>query len=178
MGSLALFPPRRAPLTSPRRRTQRIAGGPIPRPFKPRCSPPNPSRGIPLFPYPAWRRALTLPFPPPQPPYAAASCERREVTCFAGGRRRDKMAGCGGSLCCCCPQCCGERESRTPEELVRLRSPACVRPLTPRLCFVAKPQVAECLRAGGRWVLPWRWALGASARLTVACCAALPAAEL
>ncbi|XP_042738954.1 chloride transport protein 6 isoform X2 [Lagopus leucura] len=30
------------------------------------------------------------------------------------------MAGCGGSLCCCCPQCCGERESRTPEELTIL----------------------------------------------------------
>ncbi|OXB77323.1 UNVERIFIED_CONTAM: hypothetical protein H355_002315 [Colinus virginianus] len=29
------------------------------------------------------------------------------------------MAGCGGApcCCCCCPRCCGERESRTPEEL-------------------------------------------------------------
>lgn len=32
------------------------------------------------------------------------------------------MAGCRGSLCCCCRWCCccGERETRTPEELVRL----------------------------------------------------------
>lgn len=31
------------------------------------------------------------------------------------------MAGCRGSLCCCCRWCCccGERETRTPEELVR-----------------------------------------------------------
>lgn len=36
------------------------------------------------------------------------------------GRWRRKMAGCGAGLCCCCcPRCCGERESRTPEELVR-----------------------------------------------------------
>lgn len=37
------------------------------------------------------------------------------------------MAGCRGSLCCCCRWCCccGERETRTPEELVRNgRSPA------------------------------------------------------
>lgn len=33
------------------------------------------------------------------------------------------MAGCRGSLCCCCRWCCccGERETRTPEELVRSR---------------------------------------------------------
>ena len=31
------------------------------------------------------------------------------------------MAGCRGSLCCCCRWCCccGDRETRTPEELVR-----------------------------------------------------------
>lgn len=37
------------------------------------------------------------------------------------------MAGCRGSLCCCCRWCCccGERETRTPEELVRSgRSPS------------------------------------------------------
>ncbi|NXK25897.1 CLCN6 protein, partial [Arenaria interpres] len=31
------------------------------------------------------------------------------------------MAGCrSGLCCCCCPRCCGERESRTPEELTIL----------------------------------------------------------
>lgn len=37
------------------------------------------------------------------------------------------MAGCRVSLCCCCRWCCccGERETRTPEELVRRgRSPS------------------------------------------------------
>lgn len=110
--AVPFFPPRRAPLTSPRRRALHIAGGPIPRPFKPRCSPPHPSRGVPPFPYPTWHRAFTS---RTSPRHVGAAGSRA-----AGGRRRRKMAGCGGSLCCCCPHCCGERESRTPEELVRL----------------------------------------------------------
>lgn len=64
------------------------------------------------------------------------------------------MAGCRGSLCCCCRWCCccGERETRTPEELVRSRrSP-------PGEGAVAKGW-REALPGGGaepRWGLRWQ----------------------
>lgn len=90
------------------------------------------------FPSLTWRRDLRSPAPRGRGQAAGS----RAAGGAGKGRRRRKMAGCGSGLCCCCcPRCCGERESRTPEELVRPRSRA-----PPASC----PLVATRHRASAR----------------------------
>lgn len=73
--------------------------------------------------------------------------------------------GCGAGLCCCC---CGERESRTPEELVRLPP----RPALPQLlpdpprdsCVLAEPLHPRSRPGPTRlWAAPEGWRAGSGA---------------
>lgn len=124
------------------------------------------------FPYPTWRRgftslpSLSLPIPPPNQPPPRESRGGEGGRALARGvpgegRRRAKMAGCGGGLCCCCcPRCCGERESRTPEELVRPLPPpwslwgSPLRPLVPQPSLSRSPK-APLLSVGPRSCQAW-----------------------
>jgi hypothetical protein len=83
------------------------------------------------------------------------------------------MAGCRGSLCCCCRWCCCcvERETRTPEELVRSRQGRAGEGAVAKGRREALPGVGPSATApaGGRgWGLGTSaWALEASALLRV-----------
>lgn len=83
------------------------------------------------------------------------------------------MAGCRGSLCCCCRWCCccGERETRTPEELVRSGWSRAGEGAVAKGRREALPGVGPG-RAGPAGSSGWglgtaAWALEASARLHV-----------
>lgn len=152
--AVPFFPPRRAPLTSPRRRALHIAGGPIPRPFKPRCSPPPIHHVV-------SRRSRIRHGTAPSPPV------RRRVTWAprghvlraggAGGRWRGAAGRCAAAV-------------RTAVASGRAAPPRSWYGCEPRACPAARPAAVLCRwalgrgapeggRAGGRWVLLWRWAL-------------------